>query len=251
MYEGYGAGDSPYRENVGGVRGNWLARLRLWLDSKLNNIFEAALSIIIPLIQICVFLGLIVIISMVINVYLRRIWVPKALIHERVYFNYVDHHPTARVKLNSAIKQWDYVREGGLELDNGGRFLKVGNGYDVHTTFTIAKSARNYDIGATPVTLELLDGAGQTIAKSVRALVIPYQHPMSLLLEAVAFFPWRAAQYMSTAETVDVWVDLMRDYREPAAILPGTESLALTLSAPVMDVSHAYVTVMPQLRGIV
>lgn len=121
----------------------------------------------------------------------------------------------------------------------------------MHATFTIAKSARNYDIGASAVTVKTIDTSGVVAAKSVRALVIPYQHPMSLFLESVVYFPWRAVGSIKTAETVDVYVDLMKNYHEPASMLPPTDSIELHLSQPVMDLSFVYITVMPKLSGVV
>jgi hypothetical protein len=238
------------------VANSWADQLRAWVDEKMTSLMDRALnlalSIIVPIIQLLALLGLIVAISVIVNIYLRRVMVPKALIHERVYFNYVSESPTASVNLFSAGKQWDYMRDGAV-VDTGTarRFLKVDNGYDIHCTFTVAKSARNYDISTTPITLKMVDATGETVAKSVRAIVIPYQHPMSLLLESVTFFPWRATRYMDTAETADIWVNLMSDYKEPGPLMPPTASIELTLSVPAMDMSHAYVTVMPRLRGIV
>lgn len=177
--------------------------------------------------------------------------VPKALIHQQVFFDYAMDSPTAVVKFDSTMKQWEYLRyiEEDVLPRNG--FLRTTQTYDIHCTITVAKSARNFDISTTPVTLKLVDSAGETVAKSSRAIIIPYQHPFSLLLESLAFFPWRALQYAQRAETVDVWIDLMRDYKEPGGTQPPAEAIELTLSQPVMDISYAYVTVMPQLRGIV
>lgn len=178
--------------------------------------------------------------------------VPRALIHERIYFDYISEQPTATIKLHSAMQQWNYIKNELIEdTSTKRRFLKAGSNYDIHAVFTVAKSARNYDIGTSAFSLKVVDAAGETIAKSVRALVIPYQHPMSLLLESVTYFPWRATRSWNMAETVDIWVNLMPDYREPTYLLPPTDSLEITLAVPVMDLSHAYVTVMPKLYGIV
>lgn len=213
--------------------------------------WDVILAALIPIIQLIAFLILIVVLSIIINIYLRRVMVPRALIHERVYFDYIAERPTATIKLHSAMQQWNYMKGDMEDASTRRRFLKADSRYDIHAVFTIAKSARNYDIGTSPLTLKVVDASGDTIAKSVRALVIPYQHPMSLLLESVTYFPWRATRTWDMAETVDIWVNMMPDYREPVYALPPTEALEIALAAPVMDLSHAYVTVMPKLYGIV
>jgi len=230
----------------------YVGRLQAWTEDKLSRLWEFAVSAIIPVLQLIAFLVIIVALSVIFNVYLRRVMVPRALIHERVYFNYVAESPNAKIRLEAALQQWTYVKTTP-QITSGQqrRFLKADSFYDIHGVFTIAKSARNYDIGASALTLKTVDASGDVVAKSVRALIIPYQHPMSLLLEALAFFPWRAVGTLGTAETVDVWVDLMRGYHEPGHAQTPTESLEIHLNAPVMDMSHAYITVMPKLRGVV
>eukprot|EP01032_Pedospumella_encystans_P011096 gene11096-12929_t len=150
------------------------------------------------------------------------------------------------------MQQWVYVKSE-LALEGGGkrRFLKADSFYDIHGTFTVAKSARNYDIGTSALTVKTTDASGDLVAKSVRALIIPYQHPMSLLLESMAFFPARMLGAAQVAETVDVWVNLMSGYHEPGYTLPPTDAIELYLNAPVMDLQYAYITVMPKLRGVV
>lgn len=218
----------------------------------MNYMWQGVLAAVVPILQLLAFLGVIVALSIIFNIYLRRVMVPRALIHERVYFDYISESPNAKIRLHSAMQQWAYVKSTPQLTSSGQRrFLKADSFYDIHGVFTIAKSARNYDIGASALTLKTIDTTGDLVAKSVRALIIPYQHPMSLLLESVTFFPWRALGTFSTAETVDVWVDLMSGYHEPGYALAPTESLELHLNAPLMDLSHAYVTVMPKLRGVV
>lgn len=223
-----------------------------WIEAKINNIWDVILAALIPIIQLIAFLVLIIVLSVIINIYLRRIMVPRALIHERIYFDYVAERPTATIKLHSALQQWSYMKNELVEdASTKRRFLKAGSAYDIHAVFTVAKSARNYDIGTSALTLKVVDASGETIAKSVRALVIPYQHPMSLLLESITYFPWRATRTWNIAETVDIWVNMMPEYREPVYLMPPTDSLEIALAAPVMDLSHAYVTVMPKLYGTV
>lgn len=227
----------------------YIGRLQTWAEDKFNSVWELAVAAIVPVLQLIAFLGIIVALSVIFNIYLRRVMVPRALIHERVYFNYVAESPNAKIRLETALQQWVYVKT--TPQITSGRFLKADSFYDIHGVFTIAKSARNYDIGASALTLKTVDASGDVVAKSVRALIIPYQHPMSLLLESVVFFPWRAVGTLGAAETVDVWVDLMRGYHEPGHSLAPTDALELHLNAPTMDMSHAYITVMPQLRGVV
>eukprot|EP01032_Pedospumella_encystans_P010376 gene10376-12132_t len=150
------------------------------------------------------------------------------------------------------MQQWVYVKSE-LAQEGGGkrRFLKADSFYDIHGVFTVAKSARNYDIGTSALTVKTIDASGDLVAKSVRALIIPYQHPMSLLLESMAFFPARVLGAVHVAETVDVWVNLMSGYHEPGYTLPPTDAIELYLNAPVMDLQYAYITVMPKLRGVV
>lgn len=230
----------------------YVDRFRAWVTNRLNSLWDLLLSAVIPILQLFALMCAIAVLSIIFNTYLRRVMVPKALIHEKVYFNHVSETPFAKIRLHTAMQQWVYVKSQ-LALEGGTkrRFLKADSFYDIHGVFTVAKSARNYDIGTSALTVKTLDASGDLVAKSVRALVIPYQHPMSLLLESVAFFPARVLGAVQVAETVDVWVDLMGGYHEPGYALPPTDAIELYLNTPVMDLQYAYITVMPKLRGVV
>ena len=227
-------------------------RLRTWVATKFDSLWSLLMAAVVPILQLFALLCAIAVLSIVFNTYLRRVMVPKALIHEKVYFNHVSETPYAKIRLHTAMQQWVYVKSE-LALEGGGkrRFLKADSFYDIHGVFTVAKSARNYDIGTSALTVKTIDASGDLVAKSVRALIIPYQHPMSLLLESMAFFPARMLGAAQVAETVDVWVNLMSGYHEPGYTLPPTDAIELYLNAPVMDLQYAYITVMPKLRGVV
>ena len=228
-------------------------KIRVYIQSKLDYVWDFVLAALVPVLQLIAFLGVIVVLSVIFNIYLRRVMVPKALLHERVYFNYVSDTPNAKIKLHVATQQWNYVKEE-LSVDPSRiarrRFLKADSYYNIHGVFTVAKSARNYHIGASGLTTRTVDASNETAAESVRALIIPYQHPVSLWLESVVFFPYRVWTYRA-AETVDVYVDLINNYHEPGYALPPTDSIEMYLNKPLLDMSHAYITVMPRLFGVV
>ena len=234
---------------------SWSDRIKQWLETKMINVGDTLISLIVPVIQFLILLGVISVISIAVNIYLHRTMVPRALIHEKIYFDYISENPTASINLNHAIKQWNYIKNEVLpsEATPPRRFLKVGFYYDIHCVFTIAKSLRNYDIGTTAITLNVVDTTNDIIAKSIRTIVVPYQHPMTLLLESIVYFPWRSIKNtdQNSGETVDVWVSLMSEYQEPIAMFPPANALNLSLSVPIMDISSAYITVMPKLTGIV
>jgi len=266
-----------------------------------SRLFSLFLRALVPVGTMIVLLCLISGISILWSIYIRRALVPKALIHERVYFNYVYDPPRAQVNLLSANKQWNYInsRSGGAaattvlgrsdesnadELASSyeyvkrdrARFLKTDSEYDIHGVFIVAKSDRNFDIGSAAVTLNMVDSSGEVVARSVRPIVMPYQSPTSLFLEAVTLFPCRllcralfmglqavgggrrsssssssSSRYAAhsgvggletttatTIEAVQIWLDLMDGYREPVANMPATEVLELILHTPPTANAH-------------
>jgi hypothetical protein len=226
-----------------------------WFKLRSENVFRRASSIlialIIPVLQLLAVMCLILVISVVSNLYFRRVSLPSALIHQRVYFNHLTNNPVANINLQHSLKQWTYLKNDLIvERDSRKRFLKVDSLYDIHVVFSVHKSQRNYGIGTSAAVLSAVDSTGEVIAKSVRPVVMPYQSPVSLFLESVAFFPLRACGALEPSETVDLLVSFMIDYREPHAGLPPTEALEIALSVPALDISYAYLTVMPQLNGV-
>ncbi|KAJ1437475.1 putative adipose-regulatory protein-domain-containing protein [Ochromonadaceae sp. CCMP2298] len=255
----------PGRSTQDGLREEhltWKGFISSYLWSLVMRLLQLLLTVLVPVLQAAVVLLLVLVISVVVNIYLRRVLVPSALIHERLYFDHIASPPTARVKLLSAQRQWAYLQDG-LEADQftQRRFLQAGSRYDISAVVTVAKSARNFAIGTAALRLRLLDSSGEVTARSVRPLVMPFQSPASLLLEALLLYPFRATGTWGTggggAEAAELSLLLMDDFSEPVAALPATESLELTLhtqnSSPAlgdMDVLTAYVTVMPRLRGL-
>ena len=186
---------------------------------------------------------------------------PKALVREPVYFDFTTKpHPSARIGLLSKEKQWHYVntKRHGLGSssaeESGGsslrRFLFPGFRYSVDLTFHLAKSRRNLDLGKFMVYLTMVDSSGDSIAKSARPVVVPYQSFPSLAIDSLTKYPLRLCGLYQLEETSNIRVSIMNDYREPLSAGASTEVVEMTLSTDAVDVGEVYLTIMPVLGGI-
>lgn len=133
------------------------------------------------------------------------------------------------------------------------RFLVPGVSYIFDISLVISKSARNMDIGKFMVFVRLFDSTGDAIAKSFRPAYVPYQSATTIFLENIFHFPFillglREIMGISFS-SIRTNMQLINNYVEPMSILPPTELVELSLSTSSVDVTEAYLTIMPTLTG--
>ncbi len=217
----------------------------------INYVTEMVMSILIPIIQMLFAVGLVLVFSTTFYFIAKRKWLPKALISQVVYFNYSLPQPVARIDLSAVETQWQYSETKQLNsLNHQDRFMHSGEKYDVNVWFNVAKSSNNYNIGKFTATLKMVDNTGDTIAISVRPVVIPYQSPQSVFLDSLFRLPLRYAGLADSSEAVDVFVPFMNDFHEPPPHRPATDVIEISLSTNQFDLMNARLTVMPILKGI-
>jgi hypothetical protein len=193
------------------------------------------------------------VVSIILYAAFYRWMVPRALAEERVYFDYSQSPPIARVNLMSLEKQWSYVdgRDSqGVSKNARGQFLRSDFAYMIDASFRLSKSRKNYELGKFMVFLDVVDSTGASMARSARPVAVPYQSASTLWLDSVCTFPLRVVGFTSAHETSRVDVSLMNAYWERAGSGAATEILELTLDSAVPDIVETTVTVMPVMRGV-
>lgn len=222
------------------------------LTSNISNlVFNQIIQLLIPLIQISILLFITCIISFVIMVYFKRKAIPVSIIQQPLYFNHFDQPSNANIQLLASLKQWTFLKDNLIsEKHKVDRYFSVQQGYDIYAIFNIAKSPRNFELGTMAVKTLLIDATGEVIAKSIRPIVIPYQSALSLWLESMVLFPLRILGSISISEVTMVTINLLDNYIEPIYSLPATGSIELVLSTPAMDITSAYLTILPKLSGL-
>ena len=157
-----------------------------------------------------------VMLSLLLHYLLRRQLVPNALIDEPLYFNHKTTDPIASVDLLSAERQWRYTQEySDPYYHKKTSFLRSGTTYYIDAEFELSKSPHNYEVGKVTATLTLIDTAGDSIAKSIRPVYIPYQSSTTLYLESIILFPLRLCGLLPSAETAVLHTPLMHNFFEP------------------------------------
>lgn len=249
------------------------------MEAFLSKVFkkggEHALKLLFPLLLLVFSISTIVVISMVSYLYIRYSIVPKAIIHEPIFFNFAYANPRAQINLFTTKQQWSSARENRFQQawqSNGdslksdtphsqiplsrlasvpsAKQFKSGMSYNFETTLRISKSARNMNIGIFMIYLNIIDSTGETIANSSRPVSIPYQSPISLILENVYRSPFVFLGLFHRVETTEVKVPMINSFTEPTFTLPPTETLELSLSSGNVDLAAAHLTVMPVLNGV-
>lgn len=252
-------------------------------------IFKKSLIWIFPLLSILLGIGVIVLISILCYVGLRYWLLPKAIINEPIYFDFAKIEPTARFNILSDNKQWSYIKDAkdvnvptpnsppfpntNIDSKDGEdqllknqllyqqphtntklkRFLLPGVSYIFDISLVVSKSARNMEVGKFMVFVRLFDSAGDAIAKSSRPVYIPYQSATTIFLENIFYFPLFLLGFREFLGvpicSLHSKMQLINNYLEPMSILPPTELVELSLSTSSVDVSEAYLTIMPSLTG--
>lgn len=221
------------------------------------------ISIIIPSVQIVAVMCLVFFLSVILFWYLRSSWIPKAILHEPIHFDYSNSPFHASIALPSVEKQWNYAASKFGDPTNDvttnvttiaqqkpTQVLHRGGIYDIDLVFTLAKSKKNYETATSPVKISMLDAYENLIAVSSRALVIPYQSDVSLFWEAIYLLPWRLAASMPIQEVVRVEVRAMSEYQESYLRTQATQMIRITMDRPWMDIQSATITILPKLSGL-
>lgn len=229
-----------------------------WRDLEFDDIFNLAGKILLPIFKILIILCVMIAVSIVVTYVSYISMLPKALVREPIYFDYSLKNPIARVSLLSLEKQWDYVKLDSSSYETYDkvtsytkkRFLKINSYYCINVDFALAKSPRNYDIGKFMLYTSIIDSNGDSIAKSIRPVVIPYQSDVSNFLFYVATFPIKLLNLVPHVENNVVTIPVMNEFKEPPASAPGTEYIELSLSLATPDIYEATLTVMPVLNGL-
>lgn len=206
---------------------------------------------IVPSLKALALIGFNFSISLLVHYLLRRQLVPNALIDEPLYFNHKGVNPVVKIDLLSAERQWYYVQEYSDPFyEKYKYFLHSGTKYNIDAIFELAKSPRNYEVGKVAATLTMVDTSGDSIAKSVRPVYIPFQSQTSLFLESIVLFPLRLVGILPSAETVIVQSPLMHNFMEPLKSHPSTQYVELTLSSSKLDLQDARLKIIPQVTGL-
>lgn len=195
---------------------------------------------------------------------LKSWMLPKAVLAEPLFFDFTQTTPSAIINISSTQNQW-YLVKDMQPLDCGqkltticysrkdalqNRFLKSGTSYSIDLHLVLSKSPRNLLMGKFMLFLVLFDSSGGPVAKAARPVAVPFQSGVSLLMDAVAKYPFRLIGLIDSAETVPVTINFMKDYNEPLLSLPPTELLEFRLSTADADIMETRLTIMPSLSGI-
>ena len=252
-----------------------------WIGSQLSTVFDELCDYLMDIASVlgnkiaklilhfallCSLVSFIVLISVASYLFARSIIVPKALLDERLHFDFTS-TPLARVDFLSEQRQWYYISNHDISTNDpisslpqtainkvsntaGKRFLKYGNHYSIDVMLTLAKSPRNAHLGKCMMYLTTYDVGMQPIARSSRPITIPYQSAMTMYLDSIVLYPLRLLGYRDFPESDTILVNMMSKYLEPLARKLPTQYLEFTLSTADVDVSDVKLTVMPSLYGL-
>lgn len=266
--------------------------VKIW--DNISRLFYALsgglLTLLFPIVAFLTIGAVILLTSTIIYSSIRYSLLPKAIIHEPVYFNFATPEPVAKIDILTSNRQWVSIRDSNLETaqksyfessrsENGvdetalpvlspsssssstrsarqdsavdyKRYLKPAATYTFHSTVLVAKSRRNVELGKFMISLRLFDSTSRVIATSSRPVVVPYQSPLSGALQTLFWFPLVLTGLLHVHEAHSVSVTFMDDFVEPGHMQPSTALVELTLSTAEADVVSTHLTVMPALYGI-
>jgi len=208
----------------------------------------------IILLQIIVSAAIIIGISIVLYTLWYRKVVPKYAIEERIYFDFSHSQPRASMSLIcSSEKQWDKLNTPHHHAcSKKAEELIGGNFYDFSARVKLSKSFRNMELAKSALVTKIVDCNGQTIAKSVRPLIVPYQSWISLQMESVLFFPLRVLGYIPKEEFTFVEVSLLDNYQEPVSggSLFKAHNIELELHRGEIELQDFFLKISPRLSVI-
>lgn len=176
----------------------------------------------------------VIVLANIMYVTLKVLFSPVGLVHEEVYFDYMSEEgPVANLTLASVGQQWQLGRgEGGalvgVEEDCSEiSFFGKHSEYDISMSFTLARSARNWEAGKCMAYLTLADCRGGRVARAARSLHLPYQGDTLRLADSLLRLPLHLARLLHESDTVHV--DMMRGYSDAVSSLPPAHSLQVVL----------------------
>lgn len=202
---------------------------------------------LITWIQISIFCFFLYSLSLLIYYFIYMRLLPTPAIQQSIYFDYTKEQPQAIVSLTAVHKQWMNLKAKQL-VGTGIRPLKSGAMYDIEALLTLSKSPRNLDLGKIAITTSLIDSAAESIAKSVRPVVVPYYTDTYLFLETIFTFPTRFFGLPTTTDSSKVFINVMKDYQEPYIGFPGAEIVEIVLSSAQLDLIDMELIILPQLN---
>jgi len=209
-------------------------------------------DLFIILLQIIFCVTIVVGISIVTYTLWYRRTLPRLLIEEKVYFDFSQDHPTASISLISPERQWEKLVNLKQSCAERSSDLIRGKYYDISVSAKLSKSLSNMALAKTSLQTRIIDCNGQTIAQSIRPLVIPYQSGLSLQLESVLMFPARFTGYLPKEEYFWVDISLMDNYQEPfhTSTLVKAQRVELQLHNVEIDLMDMLLRISPRLTYI-
>lgn len=203
-------------------RGSLIARNAIsWLIRKVYT-FLYVLSY--PVVRILFSFVAIILLTNVMYVALKVMFLPVGFIHEDIHFDYLcADGPTANLTLVSVDQQWQYMsveqEHRGAERGCDQPFFGPHTDYDISLSFSLARSLRNRDAGACMARLQVLDCRGAVLAVSSRSVRLPYESSavqgLWLLLRLPLLLPGLASEHHTVS------LPMMRGYKEHAALPPA------------------------------
>lgn len=181
-------------------------------------------------------------ISLFLSAYIYYNYRPVSMVREPLYFNFDQEYPVAKLTLSSSEKQWNYLKR--TDMDRGPSYLRTGSSYSFFLEARLAKSDRNRALAKVMATFTTFDATGDAVARAIRPVVLPWEHPVVTMLSSIS--TWPLLPFGVEANAVGR-VELMNNYREPA---PPTDFVEISLSSADFDIEAAYLSIVPETSGM-
>lgn len=209
-------------------------------------------SLLIIFAKVAACLGIIFGLSVVTYVLWYRKVVPKALIEEKVYFDFGLTEPRASISLVQKERTWENLQNVIPPCQHSSSALISGNYYDFILSVKVPKSIRNMKLLKTSVNFRVIDCNGQTIANSVRPLTVPFQSVISLYLESLLLFPVRFLGYFPSEEFTIRKINLLDNFKEASGRNNQIRShrIELQLASADLDIAETNLYISPRLSTI-
>ena len=168
-----------------------------------------------PVVKILFSFVAVVLLTNVMYVAMKLLFYPVGVVNEEVHFDYSSERgPSTNLTLLTIDKQWYYAQEFlGSQQDDTFSQSYFGNmEYDITLDFTVAYSAKNFEIGKCMVYLHILDCYGQKLATSVRTLRLPYQSHYRIVADTILKMPLYLSNVLHESATIQV--PMMRGFHE-------------------------------------
>ncbi|XP_045798511.1 seipin-1 [Trifolium pratense] len=119
---------------------------------------------------VCMILFLVLILASVVGVGLVRFWVEEpVIVHESLYFDYTDAHPTAVFSFNGGVgASGGYIKKKHTRVP-------VGHAFSVSLSLLMPESDFNRELGVFQLTAKLLSVKGNVIANSSQPCMLRFR----------------------------------------------------------------------------